>query len=406
MRRLLLAALLPAMALVLYNCAGVERPAQVPVLRGEPVTVRAVRVLVGIAKRGDSLKLSASKPVGVWKRDGAEVIATMTLKETPVTFNNGAVVIGDQNSNLPTLILAPTGDDTIRVGDNEYPGYIFLFVRGESVLAVNCVGMEDYIAGVVSCELPSRFDSAALEAQAVAARTYALFTMVSTRMQFYDLKDDQSSQVYRGLTGTNGAGRRAAQRTAGVVMVYDWKFAPAFYFSTCGGHTAPYTQMRGAPAIGCLTAVPCDYCKSSRLYRWEGLRIPAADMEKLLAPAGYVKGSLVDIVVQETAIGGWVETVRIVGTDGRDFRDGAGAAATGGPVADSKHQLHGPARGGRFRHRRPRLRARGGDVPVRRRRHGARGIQLRRDPSALLHGSQDHKDLLTLLPDETVSLSG
>jgi stage II sporulation protein D len=176
--------------------------------------------------------------------------------------------------------------------------------------------MEQYVAGVVSCEMPAYFESSALQAQAVAARTYVLWQMKNNRLGMYDVKDDVSSQVYRGATGTNPAGKAAAERSAGVVMIYEWKFLPALYHSTCGGHTMPASHMRGAPIIAPLGGVECGYCRASKRYHWP-LVVPESRMEEALAKANLLSGRLLDVRVTNTLEGGWVDTVEVTSDGAR-----------------------------------------------------------------------------------------
>lgn len=318
MRRTLCMLVLPAMvAGVLYSCATTERTVQVPALKNAVVTVRYVRVLVGSSTRTEPLIVSTGQPARIWAGDGRTLLDTKQLAAVKVASYKGAVALGDVTWNLAAMTIEPAEGDHVSVGAKTYPGLIVLVSRGESVMAINYVQMEDYVAGVVSCEMPITFANPACETQAVAARTYALWNMGQSRLMPYDLKDSQASQVYEGLTKTTIVGTRAARRTAGVIMVYgsDWEFLPAFYASTCGGYTAPPREMSGAPDIGPLQGVPCGYCTASSRYKWT-VTVPASEMESLLITAGYVTGRLTDIRVVAAAPGGWVDAVDIASTGG------------------------------------------------------------------------------------------
>src|SRR3954447_25293533 len=67
-----------------------------------------------------------------------------------------------------------------------------------NVLAINALGLEQYVAGVVAAEAPSNWPAAALEAQAVAARTYAITTSAGATQGFNQYADTRS-QMYRGV---------------------------------------------------------------------------------------------------------------------------------------------------------------------------------------------------------------
>lgn len=303
------------MAVCIVSCATVDRAVRVPVLRGMSVEIRPVRVLLGLSTKSKPLALSASKPVTVFSGD-VERLDTITLKKAQVSLvHGGNITIGGHDSEEPVLQLVPQKGDYVAVGDREYAGRIVLSKYGDAVQVVNYVEMENYIAGVVSCELPRRFSHAAHEAQAVAARTYALWQMSLQRLLPYDVHATEASQVYRGVGETYSFGTSAARTTAGVVMVYDWKFLPAFYSSTCGGHTAPVSQLEPRLKMKPLEPVACNYCSHSRLYTW-GATMPLDEAEEILAKAGHTVGRLKDIKVVSTVTGGWVDDVQIISTEG------------------------------------------------------------------------------------------
>ena len=85
-----------------------------------------------------------------------------------------------------------------------------------SLNAVNAVPVDQYVKGVIPNESPASWPQAALRAQAVAARSYALTVQVSGNG--FDLYDDTSSQVYKGLASETAATNQAAEATRGQVV--------------------------------------------------------------------------------------------------------------------------------------------------------------------------------------------
>ena len=100
---------------------------------------------------------------------------------------------------------------------------------------VNAVGLDDYVRGVVAAEMPSSWAAAALEAQAVAARTYAITTDVGGNG--YDLYPDTRSQMYGGVEAETPATDAAVAATGGQIVTYDGKPAVTYFFASSGGHT-------------------------------------------------------------------------------------------------------------------------------------------------------------------------
>ncbi len=71
------------------------------------------------------------------------------------------------------------------------------------VETVNAVGLDDYVRGVISEEMPASWPAQALAAQAVASRTYAVTTAVGG--SGYDLYADTRSQMYGGVAAQTAA---------------------------------------------------------------------------------------------------------------------------------------------------------------------------------------------------------
>ena len=77
-------------------------------------------------------------------------------------------------------------DCALTVEGKEYRGRVFVAVSGGKLQVVNLVKLEDYVKGVAGLEMPPTWPAAALEAQAVAARSYALATLGDTAVEGQD----------------------------------------------------------------------------------------------------------------------------------------------------------------------------------------------------------------------------
>jgi stage II sporulation protein D len=97
------------------------------------------------------------------------------------------------------------------------------------------VPLERYVRGVVSAEMPASWPLAALEAQAIASRTYALTADAGGSR--FDVYSDTRSQVYRGVAAETAATNAAVQATAGQIVLYAGKPATTYFFASSGGMT-------------------------------------------------------------------------------------------------------------------------------------------------------------------------
>lgn len=117
-----------------------------------------------------------------------------------------------------------------------------------SLTVVNRVPLETYVAGVVPAEMPASWPAAALEAQAVACRTYALSKMADVaRGSLFDLTDTTADQVYVGQTVQTPATDRAVVSTSGMILTYAGRPIDAFYEADSGGHTEASRNVWGTP---------------------------------------------------------------------------------------------------------------------------------------------------------------
>ncbi len=201
-------------------------------------------------------------------------------------------------------------------GKGEYRGALEFRPDGAGgVQTVNAVGLDDYVRGVVSIEMSaSGWPAAALEAQAVAARTYAITTTVHGNG--YTLYSDTRSQGYGGVAAETPSTDAAVAATTGQVVTYDGKPVVTYYFSSSGGYTESIQNVwPGATPEPWLVGVsdPFDAADGDPYHSW--------DLQLSLTAAGADLGSLVDgtlegIVVTRHGVSPRIITAEVVGTGG------------------------------------------------------------------------------------------
>ena len=144
----------------------------------------------------------------------------------------------------PFVARAVEGGAALRYDNRRYRGELWFTPTDSGILVVNRLPVEDYLRGVVPIELGTRQlgDRAALEAQAIAARSYAYIRVpsdaaVDPRSGWHMVATVQN-QVYAGLDVEAPIVNEAIDRTAGLVIRYNGLLVDAPYFSSCGGRTA------------------------------------------------------------------------------------------------------------------------------------------------------------------------
>ena len=214
----------------------------------------------------------------------------------------------------PLRIGGSGGRPVILSGSGAYRGALELRpAQFGGLNAINAVGLEDYVRGVVALESPASWPLEALKAQAVAARTYALTT--SKKGAGWDHYPDTRSQMYGGVQAETLSTDRAVAATRGEVVTYDGKPVTTYFFSTSGGRTENVEfGLPGGEPKPWLKSVDDPYDDVSPKHRWTKRLSMGAASAKL---GGLVKGSLREIRVVKRGVSPRIVDAEVVGTGGR-----------------------------------------------------------------------------------------
>jgi stage II sporulation protein D len=182
----------------------------------------------------------------------------------------------------PGPLVARAADDGVFVTWNgkRYRGELEIRATSEGLLVINRLPVEDYLRGVIPLELGDITDGelAAMEAQAVAARSYTYVRLADPdlRRRAYDLVATTTDQVYGGASAESRLGDQAVQQTTGEVIRYNGRVVNAPYFAACGGMTAAASEIWREGDLPYLRPVsdliPGSggqyYCQGSSKFRW------------------------------------------------------------------------------------------------------------------------------------------
>lgn len=276
-----------------------------------------VRVLLKTASRivfGDATRLAGERRLDPNRR----YVAVRGLTGSVVLRSSSGRKLGSYRSPLviegASRGLRVYGKSANAAVDGRYRGN--LEVRASKlggVSAINAIGIEDYIRGVVAGEMPSGWPQEALRAQAVAARTYALAT--SKNGDGFDQYADTRSQVYNGIAGETATTDAAVAATAGEVVAYKGKPIVTYYFSTSGGRTENIENVFiGAKPEPYLTSVEDPHDDASPRHKWVR-RMSLRTAQRRLG--SLVKGSLRRIRVLERGKSPRIVRAQVIGSRGR-----------------------------------------------------------------------------------------
>ena len=270
-----------------------------------PTTTTTIRVLLADGKK--TLTISSAQPLTV--EDGSGVEHTLPAGKTALTPKLTLAVDGGAKQALePPLTFSPATGSTLTLG-RAYRGQILVDVVNGKLRAINVLPLEQYLYGVVPAEMPSAWLSAALEAQAVAARSYALANRRAAAP--FDVYADGRSQAYLGVSVETPAATEAVDETAGQVLLYGNQVADTLFSSSTGGWTQSAADAFGPPGRPYLVSLQDPYDSISPYHDWG----PVPVTGKTLGSALGVAGRVVDATVAHNS-SKRVKTVKMVAQAG------------------------------------------------------------------------------------------
>jgi stage II sporulation protein D len=212
------------------------------------------------------------------------------------------------------LTLQPDGEGSLNINGNPYRGrYRFVPVAGGNGQfdVVNDVDVDGYLKSVVSKEVLPDWHPDAFRAQAIVARTYALYESATMGGRgTYDLNDDVRSQVYGGLKAESTKSVAAVDATAGVILVNPGpdgnKVFKAYFSSCCGGITASAADAFNEPDIKPLSArYVGPVCSQSPHFNWGPIVMSKAELTRRLRQWGANRDHAIKNMAELVAIDLW-----------------------------------------------------------------------------------------------------
>ena len=216
-----------------------------------------------------------------------------------------------------TSVRITSPDGTVSLGGRKYRGYFIVRSPGGSLLdAINHVGLESYLRGVVPSEMPVDWPLETLKAQAVAARTYALYRRSLSSEEDYDLLSDVNDQVYRGTEREDERSDMAVRQTAGMILTYKNSIARALYHSTSGGRTENGEAVFKGANMPYLKSVWCKYDRESPSYVWQH-SVRFSELQTTLSRYGIRTGKINSVSVRSRTRSSRIKELNVHTSSGR-----------------------------------------------------------------------------------------
>ncbi len=299
------------------SCA--QRPTLVANVPQEVTTpsgeMRPLRVL--IAENVANARVSIASPymVEAWgkrARGAPSVLAQCApLREGAVQATKTALIVGDRHFPDEAVLIRIEGRAALTVDGRRYRGSLALQRTGEAQLAlINVLPVEDYLYGVLGGESYPTWPPAALDAQAILARSYALWRMADRRDEPFDLYATVMDQSYLGMAKEDPRLSAAVDRTAGIVLLYQLKLFRCYYHSTCGGHTEAVQEVFPDPPLLPLSGVTCKHCKDSKHFAWKRV-LTKAELSEALSRRALGGRPVASLAVSRRTVSGRASEVTV-----------------------------------------------------------------------------------------------
>ncbi len=252
--------------------------------QAEALVVRSASA-VAVENAGDGARLATL---------GGGAAAVLGRWQGQVALRAGSARLSGRALRIRTLSAAGGITVSARGGlpgrrRGSYPGALEITIAESGLRVVAQVDLEAYVAGVVAAELPRDFPLEAMEAQAIAARTYALYHLGDHATEGADLCAQVHCQAYAGVAPGDSTAAEATRRTAGQVLAWNGLLVDALYHSACGGATAAPWEVRQGKLLPYLTRSSDrdgygepPYCRLDRGLNWTR-RFTLAQTERLVA---------------------------------------------------------------------------------------------------------------------------
>jgi stage II sporulation protein D len=231
------------------------------------------------------------------------------------TFGAGTVAVsaGPGEVQLDGQGVGPwvefSAPDGFGLNGRAYRGNLLAVWQNGQILFINRVWLEDYLLGVVPSEVPASFPAAVLQAQAILARTFALYRLNPSGL--YDLCASERCQVYLGRAAEEAPQSDAVYTTRGLIVSYNQKPITAVYHADSGGYTAAASEVWGQ-SYPYLLAKPDPYSQSPG-GTWTRTLTPSG-VAAALANLGISVGAVQALQTLQYSESGRPSSLRVVGS--------------------------------------------------------------------------------------------
>ncbi len=257
---------------------------------GGPLIPRGVPVIrVRIFQDCKQIRVAADE--NVWVKSASDItphpVAFPPAPGSVLKLADGMWDAGGVKLGTGELVITPAKVGAASINGNSYRGrYRLVPTSANTFDVINDVDVDSYLKSVIPVELYSSWADETYKAQAIAARTYAIYeSKTAGAKRAWDVYADERSQMYGGISRETSKSIRAVDATAGIVVAYgkpgEERIFKAYYSSCCGGKTQSAHDAFGDVYIPPLAEYDRgSTCSISPRFQWPTVTIPKDELAR------------------------------------------------------------------------------------------------------------------------------
>ena len=289
-----------------------------------------ITVRVSILDDRDGISLALKGRYKIYAINSERVVMEGPYLNVNISAIKDGLKIGPREIKVDGVKVKGAKDSNIYVDGRRFRGARDVIRKDNAkLMVINYLDLDEYLYGVLYHEVSHRWPMEVLKAQAIAARTFALYQARQNKLQPYDLRSDVYSQVYGGRASEKWSTTKAVNLTRDKILTYNGDILPAYYHATCAGYTEDASNLWNID-LPPLKGVPCNFCTNSPHYKWSK-DIPLWELENKLKDNKYMIGKVASVSILSKNRSGRVDKLEIkdesgvsVILTGKDFRQTIG----------------------------------------------------------------------------------
>lgn len=285
-----------------------------------------IRVALGLDLKEAEIAFSAGGRIVDSSKD-KKIVSSEKTHSYKLTTDGFKIKIKDIDGSFTSLQFFPSSESLLAYKGKKYRGTFRVISKKTGLQIINNVGIEEYLYGVVSFEVPMSWNIEAITAQAVAARTYAVRCLNQYPDFEFDVYDSVKDQVYGGVDGEKPNSIASVDASRGIILSYQGWPIKAYYCADAGGQTeqSKYVFTSDLPYLQSVQSMD-----NLEKHRWNFI-ITRSELTKLFKSCTYKLGEIQDLVITSVSPTGRPGTIKVTGSKGshefssNDFRKIIGA---------------------------------------------------------------------------------